>query len=98
MYNKSIHVSSAFFFTFYFCTITDQLKYSTDTTMIIKLSVLSVLVTLIVPVRRGIRSTRRLSVLTRMLMTTGVTRSILAALKMVELSPAKLRSGPIRIS
>jgi hypothetical protein len=97
MYNKSIHISGACLI-FYFCTITDQLKYPTHAAMIIKLSVLSVIVTLIVPVRCGIRSIRRLSTLTRMLMTTGVTRSILAALKMVELSPAKLRSGPIRIT
>jgi len=66
--------------------------------MIIKLSVLSVIVTLIVPVRCRIRGTRRLSILTRMLMTIGVTRSVLATLKMIELSPAKLRSGPIRIT
>lgn len=59
---------------------------------------LSIIVALVVPIRRcrrGVRDARGRSTLTRVLMT----RSILAALEMIELSPAKLWcSGPIGIA
>jgi len=67
--------------------------------MVIKLSVLSVIVALLVPVRRyscHIRSIRGLSTLrTRVLMTA---RTVLATLEMIELSPAELRPGPISVT
>lgn len=70
--------------------------------MIIKLSVLSVVVALVIPVRRCprcIRGTRGLNTLrTRVLMTAGVTRDVLAALEMIELSPTELCPGPIGIT
>lgn len=67
--------------------------------MIIKLSVLSVIVTLVVPVRgcSHIRGTRGLSAL-RIRMTAGMARAVLAALEMVELSPTELRPGPIGVT
>lgn len=66
--------------------------------MIIKLSVLSVIVTLVVPVRGCSRvwGTRGLITL-RTLMTAGMSRAIFA-LEMIELSPTELRPGPIAVT
>lgn len=62
---------------------------------------LSVIVTLVIPVRGCSRmwGTRGLSTLrTRMLMTAGMARAVLAALKMIKLSPTELRPGPIGVT
>lgn len=82
-----------------FCTVADGLEYSAHATII----KLSVIVALIVPICRcrGVRRTRGMSILIRVrsvLMTTGMTRAVFAALKMIELSPTKLRPRPVAVT